>query len=55
MGWMLYRDELYNQSDDNPSIGVVDLAILINRRGKLNLIEMRFVEDMNRFGDIASL
>ncbi len=55
MVWMLYRDELYNRSDDNPSIGAVDLAILKNRRGKLNLIEMRFIEDMYRFEDIASL
>ena len=55
MVWMLYRDELYNRSDDNPSIGTVDLAILKNRRGKLNLIEMRFIEDMHRFEDISSL
>lgn len=55
MVWMLYRDELYSRSDDNPSIGAVDLAILKNRRGKLNLIEMRFIEDMHRFEDISSL
>jgi replicative DNA helicase len=55
MVWMLYRDELYDRCDDNPHRGAVDLAILKNRRGKLNLIELRFVEEMQRFEDIASL
>lgn len=54
MVWMLYRDELYDRCDDNPNRGAVDLAILKNRRGKLNLMEMRFVEEMQRFEDITS-
>lgn len=55
MVWMLYRDELYDRCEDNPNRGAVDLAILKNRRGKLNLIEMCFVEEMQRFEDISSI
>lgn len=53
MVWMLYRDEMYDRCEDNPNRGAVDLAILKNRKGKLNLIEMRFVEEMQRFEDIS--
>lgn len=53
--WMLYRDELYCRSEDNPNIGTVDLEILKNRRGKVNLFEMRFVQESSRFEDIGYL
>jgi replicative DNA helicase len=54
MVWMLYRDELYDRCEDNPNRGAVDLAILKNRRGKSNLIELTFVEEMHRFEDTTS-
>jgi len=55
MVWMLYRDEMYLRSEDNPQRGITELAILKNRRGRLNTMELSFIEDCQKFEDITAI
>lgn len=55
MVWMLYRDEMYFRNEDNPQRGIAELAILKNRRGRLNTFEMSFIEDCQKFEDITAI
>lgn len=47
----LYRDEVYNQSEDNPEKGLAEIIIGKQRNGPTGKVTVRFDEKTTRFSD----
>jgi replicative DNA helicase len=47
----LYRDEVYNQSGDNPERGFAEIIIGKQRNGPTGSFKMRFDAERTRFSD----
>jgi replicative DNA helicase len=48
----LYRDEVYNQSEDNPERRLAEVIIGKQRNGPVGKIKMRFEAERTRFYDL---
>lgn len=48
----LYRDEVYNQSEDNPERGFAEIIIGKHRNGPTGKFKMRFDAERTRFSDV---
>lgn len=46
---LLYRDELYNKSEDNPNRGMAEIIVAKNRLGPLGTINLAFIREFLRF------
>jgi len=49
----LYRDEVYNQSEDNPERGFAEIIIGKHRNGPTGKFKMRFDAERTRFSDVS--
>lgn len=45
----LYRDEVYNKSEDNPERGLAEISIAKQRNGPTGAFKMRFSAELTRF------
>ena len=48
----LYRDEVYNRSEDNPNRGKAELIIGKQRNGPIGMIELAFLDKFTSFKDL---
>lgn len=49
----IYRDEVYNRSDDNPEKGIAEIIIGKQRNGPTGTIKLAFQEKYTRFENLA--
>lgn len=49
----IYRDEIYNPSDDNPEKGVAEIIIGKQRNGPTGMVKLAFLEDYARFMNLS--
>lgn len=49
----LYRDEVYNKSEDNPEKGIAEVIIGKQRNGPVGTIKVAFLERYTRFENLA--
>ncbi len=49
----LYRDEIYNQAEDNPERGLAEIIIGKQRNGPIGKFKMKFNAERTRFYDLA--
>lgn len=52
---MLYRDEVYNKSPDNPNKGVAEIGIGKQRKGPTGIIKLVWDEKVTKFRDIIRM
>ena len=50
----LYRDEVYNKSEDNPEKGIAEVIIGKQRNGPVGTIKVAFLERYTRFENLAT-
>ena len=50
----LYRDEVYNKSEDNPEKGIAEVIIGKQRNGPVGVVKVAFLERYTRFENLAS-
>ncbi len=50
----LYRDEVYNKSEDNPERGIAEVIIGKQRNGPVGTVKVAFLERYTRFENLAS-
>ena len=50
----IYRDEVYNKSDDNPNKGKAEIIIGKQRNGPIGTVPLAFINKYTRFEDLAS-
>ena len=51
----LYRDEIYNRSEDNPEKGIAEIIIGKQRNGPTGMARLTFLEKYTRFENLARL
>ena len=51
----LYRDEVYNKSEDNPERGLAEIIIGKQRNGPTGKFKMKFDADQTRFSDLEKI
>jgi replicative DNA helicase len=49
----IYRDEVYNRSDDNPEKGIAEIIIGKHRNGPTGTVKLAFQEKYTRFENLA--
>ena len=49
----IYRDEVYNRSDDNPEKGIAEIIIGKQRNGPTGMVKLAFQEKYTRFENLA--
>ena len=50
----LYRDEVYNREDDNPSKGVAEIILAKQRNGPTGDVNLTFLNSYTRFENLAA-
>jgi replicative DNA helicase len=50
----LYRDDVYNQAEDNPERGIAEIIVGKQRNGPVGKIKMRFDQRLTRFSDLEN-
>ena len=50
----LYRDEVYNKSEDNPEKGIAEVIIGKQRNGPVGTVKVAFLERYTRFENLAT-
>ena len=50
----LYRDEVYNKSEDNPKKGMAKIIIGKQRNGPVGDFELSFIKQYTKFGNLAA-
>lgn len=50
---LIYRDEVYNKSEDNPEKGIAEIGIGKNRNGQITTIKCVFSDKYQKFSDIV--
>ncbi|MBI4495855.1 MAG: replicative DNA helicase [Deltaproteobacteria bacterium] len=50
----LYRDEVYNRSEDNPKKGVAEVIIGKQRNGPTGILELAFLDAYTRFEELST-
>lgn len=48
----IYRDEVYNRSDDNPNKGIAEVIIGKQRNGPIGMIKMTFLDKFTTFKEL---
>ncbi|HNT57791.1 MAG TPA: replicative DNA helicase [Syntrophales bacterium] len=51
----VYRDELYNRSEDNPEKGIAEIIIGKQRNGPTGKVKLAFLKEFTRFENLASI
>ena len=51
----LYRDEIYNKSEDNPRRGIAEVIIGKQRNGPTGTVELTFIDKFTTFENYARL
>jgi replicative DNA helicase len=49
----IYRDEVYNKSEDNPEKGIAEIIIAKQRNGPIGTVKLAFQEKFTRFENLA--
>ncbi|HPK54776.1 MAG TPA: DnaB-like helicase C-terminal domain-containing protein, partial [Smithellaceae bacterium] len=49
----IYRDEVYNKSDDNPEKGIAEIIIGKQRNGPTGVVKLTFLEKYTSFENLA--
>jgi replicative DNA helicase len=49
----IYRDEVYNRSEDNPEKGIAEIIIGKQRNGPTGIVKLTFQEKYTRFENLA--
>ena len=49
----IYRDEVYNRSEDNPDKGIAEIIIGKQRNGPTGIVKLAFQEKYTRFENLA--
>jgi len=49
----IYRDEIYNRADDNPTKGVAEIIIAKQRNGPTGMVKLAFMEDYGCFENLS--
>ena len=49
----IYRDEVYNRSEDNPEKGIAEIIIGKQRNGPTGVVKLAFLEKYTRFENLA--
>ncbi|MDO8785319.1 MAG: DnaB-like helicase C-terminal domain-containing protein, partial [Syntrophales bacterium] len=49
----IYRDEVYNRSEDNPERGIAEIIIGKQRNGPTGVVKLAFLEKYTRFENLA--
>ncbi|MBN1474076.1 MAG: replicative DNA helicase [Syntrophaceae bacterium] len=49
----IYRDEVYNKSDDNPEKGIAEIIIAKQRNGPTGTVKLAFLEKFTAFENLA--
>ena len=50
----IYRDEVYNREDDNPSKGVAEIILAKQRNGPTGDVNLTFLNSYTRFENLAA-
>ena len=50
----IYRDEVYNKSDDNPEIGMAEIIIGKQRNGPTGTVKLTFIKEFTMFENMSS-
>jgi replicative DNA helicase len=48
----IYRDEVYNKSEDNPEKGIAEIRVEKHRNGPTGAVKLRYVEQCTRFENL---
>ncbi|HPC04604.1 MAG TPA: replicative DNA helicase [Syntrophales bacterium] len=51
----IYRDEVYNRSEDNPEKGIAEIIIGKQRNGPTGKIKLAFLKEFTRFENLAQI
>ena len=49
----IYRDEVYNKSEDNPNRGIAEVILGKQRNGPVGTVRLAFLNKYTRFEDLA--
>jgi replicative DNA helicase len=49
----IYRDEVYNRSEENPDKGLAEIIIGKQRNGPTGTVKLKFQEDYTRFENLV--
>jgi replicative DNA helicase len=49
----IYRDEVYNRSEDNPEKGIAEIIIGKQRNGPTGIVKLAFQEKYTRFENLT--
>jgi len=49
----IYRDEVYNRSEDNPEKGMAEIIIGKQRNGPVGMVKLAFLEKYTSFVNLA--
>jgi replicative DNA helicase len=49
----IYRDEVYNKSEDNPEKGLAEVIVGKQRNGPTGLVKLSFLKEYTRFENLA--
>ena len=49
----IYRDEVYNRSEDNPNKGLAEIIVGKQRNGPIGLVKLAFIDKYSTFGNLS--